>query len=166
MKESERRARARETKHLAELVEKVLDGYHVREDVRRHRIATEWPKIVGARIAEHARPGPLREGVLEVRVGSAPWLHQLSFLSDEIVERIHRATGDPQVVTSIRWTLASATAAERPTHVRRGRARTGAVMPARSASPERARTIDAESDSVEDEELRALIADVRKRYDL
>lgn len=50
-----------------------------------------WRKVVGDRIAERARPGALKSGVLTVHVASAVWAQELSLLSATILERLEGA---------------------------------------------------------------------------
>ena len=151
---------------MSELVRRLLSGYNVAEDVRRRRILTDWRHIVGARIAHNTEPGRVHDGVLDVRVRSSSWMHELSFMTEDIRARINEAMGEPVLVEEIRWILS------RPRHV------DDRPLPARRpppgeryvvrelASPERMAAIQAESASVDDDELRALIADVRGRHNL
>lgn len=47
-----------------------------------------WRRAVGARIASRAEPGRLRGSVLTVYVASAAWAQELSFLTNDILERV------------------------------------------------------------------------------
>ena len=47
-----------------------------------------WRRAVGARIAARAEPGRLRGSVLTVYVASAAWAQELSFLTNDILERV------------------------------------------------------------------------------
>ena len=49
-----------------------------------------WRRAVGARIAARAEPGRLRGSVLTVYVASAAWAQELSFLTNDIVERVNK----------------------------------------------------------------------------
>jgi hypothetical protein len=51
-----------------------------------------WPEIVGEDIAAHSRPGELARGVLVIVTQSSAWSHQLSFLSDRILQALRRHT--------------------------------------------------------------------------
>lgn len=50
-----------------------------------------WRAVVGDRVAERARPGNLRGGVLTVHVASSVWAQELSLLSTTILERLTKA---------------------------------------------------------------------------
>lgn len=165
MRERDRKRRTKSVKPVAELVDQVLSGYHVAEDVRRRQILTDWTRIVGARIAANTEPGRIYDGILNVRVRNSSWMHQLSFMTDEVRERINRAVGGPTLVHEIRWLLS------RPRHTddrplpERIPPPGRRVLP-RPASVERKAEIHQESAQVDDPELRQLIDDVRGRYDL
>ncbi len=166
MRYRDRRERIKTPTPVAELVDRVLSGYHIAEDVRQRRIVTEWSNIVGHRLANRTQPGRVQEGVLDVRVCNSSWLHQISFLADEIVARINNTVGEPQMVSDIRWVLGKPRI-ERPPTGRIGRANShGEVVHPRAAPPAHEQAIREESKSVEDDELRQLIRDVRTRYDL
>lgn len=166
MKDRERRARLKTPTAVSELVDRVLSGYHISEDVRRRRIVTEWSRIVGRKLATRTQPGRIQEGVLDVRVANSSWLHQMSFLTDELVQRVNQTVGKPTLIHDIRWVLGRPRI-ERgsPTRVDRV-VRVSNVIRPRAAPPARASAIARESDAVDDDELRDLIRDVRTRYDL
>lgn len=165
MRERERRRRTKRVKPVSELIHKVLSGYNVAEDVRRRRILTEWTDIIGARIAANTEPGRVHDGILDVRVRNSSWMHELSFLTEDMRARINRAVGGPTLIHEIRLILAR----PRYQHERPPAGRTPPSLEcvlAKPASDERMATIEHESAAVEDEELRAIIAGVRGRYDL
>lgn len=49
-----------------------------------------WRRAVGVRIASRAEPGRLRGSVLTVYVASAAWAQELSFLTNDILERVNK----------------------------------------------------------------------------
>lgn len=165
MRQRERKRRLKVVKPVSELVDRVLSGYHVAEDVRRRRILTDWTRIVGGRIAANTEPGRVHDGVLDIRVRNSSWMHELSFMTEDLKARVNQAVGEPPLVSDIRWILARARYADdRPLPERRPPA--GRRVGLRAASRERLAEIQQESAQVDDDELRALIADVRARYDL
>ncbi|WP_345380418.1 DUF721 domain-containing protein [Actinomycetospora straminea] len=60
-----------------------------------------WAELVGAEVAEHARPESLRDGVLTVQADSTAWATQLRLLQRQLVARLAAGLGDG-VVTSMR----------------------------------------------------------------
>lgn len=54
----------------------------------------QWERLVGARIAAHAEPVSVHDGVLTVRAADAAWANQLRWLERDVLERIHAVVGD------------------------------------------------------------------------
>jgi len=52
-----------------------------------------WEEAVGREVASHCRPQGLRGHVLEVRVESSVWCHQLQYRKAELLEGIRRLWG-------------------------------------------------------------------------
>jgi hypothetical protein len=167
MKLWERRRRHATTVGMNDLVDRVLTGYGQAEDVRRYRVKTEWPRIVGERIATRTFPGLARDGVLPLRVINSSWLHELSFMREALVAQVNEALGDPPLIHDIRLHLGRPRQDEvletRPTRPRRPRPAARALpAPAQGAGLAR---IEAEAGAVADPDLRALITEVRRRLD-
>lgn len=57
------------------------------------KAAEEWPRLVGARIARHTRCAGFHEGTLRVEAESSAWMHELSYLERELVQKINRHFG-------------------------------------------------------------------------
>lgn len=167
MSTRDRRPRRCEKTRAGDLIQELLADYRLSDEVRRHRVLIDWLDIVGPRIAARTWPSPIHDGVLWVRVSNSSWLHQLSFLRDEIRARTNAYLGDPPLVTEVRLHLGRRgrrdqddldpnTAARFRVHRRRASMRAPATG-ARLAS------IDAETAAIEDEELRAVIREARRR---
>ncbi len=148
---------------VPELIERLLTEYNLLEPVRRHRVFTEWRDIVGPRFAARTRPSPINEGILWVRVSNSSWLHQLSFLRDQIRTSVNNHLGSPPLVKEVRLFLgrlydddfAPRAAARFHLHWRR--------RPLPPITESHLAAIEAESASIEDEELRAIVREVRRR---
>lgn len=65
------------------------------------RLKEAWPDIVGPAIASHTTPQAIRYHVMTLHVDGATWLHELSFLKEEIRRKINRQLGK-NVVRSLR----------------------------------------------------------------
>jgi predicted nucleic acid-binding Zn ribbon protein len=63
----------------------------------------QWVSIVGADIADHARPTALRDGVLSVSAESTAWATQLRMVQAQLLAKIAAAVGDG-VVSSLKIT--------------------------------------------------------------
>jgi hypothetical protein len=138
--------------------------------MREQRIAIHWREIVGELVASRAWPDGLDGGVLWVEVKTSSWLHQLSFLKDEIRARANELVGDPPLVREVRFHLGERTRrrADDVLAMTRGIGRQPAEQrqPPPPAASERMRSIEAEASQVADDELRELIVSVRRRWDL
>ncbi|HWP34592.1 MAG TPA: DUF721 domain-containing protein, partial [Thermodesulfobacteriota bacterium] len=69
-------------------------------------IAARWEEAVGPQVAARARPEGLREGVLTLRVASAPWMSELSLRKPRLLARINAVAGAPPdrpAVTDLRF---------------------------------------------------------------
>jgi len=163
-RKSRRRARA------GDLVGELLVRHGARRELREHRIAARWASIVGERVAVRTIPDGLAKGVLWVRVQNSAWLHELSFLRDDIAARVNKAVGHPPLVSEVRFHLGgrrrvAADDALAPTVALRRDAPRERELPA-PASGARLEAIEAETATVEDPELRALITEARRKLDL
>ncbi|MCA9597778.1 MAG: DUF721 domain-containing protein [Myxococcales bacterium] len=62
-----------------------------------------WRSVVGERIARSATPGRIYKKTLTVRVASAVWAQELSFLADDLLARLRKAGVD---VSELRFRVA------------------------------------------------------------
>lgn len=167
-----RRKRRRGPRRLiraSELVGDLLDKGGAKRELREHRIATHWQSIVGPRVSARTLPDGLSKGVLWVQVTSSAWLHELSFLKDELTSQINKALGDPPMVREIRFHLggrrSGASDSLAPTLRIRRPPLAKRPLPA-PAKGERLEKIIAETEAVEDQELREAIRGARRKLNL
>ncbi|MBT8495648.1 MAG: DUF721 domain-containing protein [Deltaproteobacteria bacterium] len=149
------------------LIGGVLDKYRIRGDVRESRAVQAWGGIVGERIAARAWPHHIKEGVLLVAVENSSWMHQLSFMKDDIIAKINEAAGGP-LVREVRLELAGRLNRRKGPDgkVVRPRVKRIKKKPPQATNPQHQRAIEADAGAVEDDELRAIIEKTRKRWDL
>ena len=139
-------------------------------ELREHRILARWRDIVGETLADRTFPDGLERGVLWVRVKNSSWLHQLSFLRDDLVGRIGRELGDPPLVREVRFhigpreRIADDDALAPTVRIRRDPTRFREPPP--PASGDRLVRIEREAGAVGDADLRQVILDVRRRWDV
>ena len=62
-------------------------------------LSDHWPDVVGATVAEHARPRSIRDGTLTIAVDAPPWATQLRYLEHEIRARLAEISGQDTVHT-------------------------------------------------------------------
>ena len=154
------------------LVEAVLRQHGAHAAVREHRLVTGWIDIVGERVAQRAWPSGLQKGVLWVRVANSAWMQELSFLKDAIARAAADYLGPPPLVKEVRLHLPGKGEPTNDTDdvvaaLARRKKKPKVVPPPRPPVPaETLVRIDAETDHVRDEELRAAIRTLRKRLGL
>src|SRR5688500_18972691 len=70
--------------------------------VQQAGIIEEWPELVGPQIASVTAPESVTpDGVLRVRVATAPWANELSLMTPRILARLN--AGRSGRVKEIRW---------------------------------------------------------------
>jgi hypothetical protein len=146
----------------------VLNRYGAAREIREHRILIHWGKIVGPRVAAHTTPDALSKGTLWVRVDSSSWMHQLSFLKVDILEKANELCGE-ELVSDIRFHLGrrkerSDDAISAAARIRRPPARERPLPP--PAVGQALEAIKDEAGGIEDAELRDAIVDIRRRLNL
>ncbi|MBD3345587.1 MAG: DUF721 domain-containing protein [Chitinivibrionales bacterium] len=60
---------------------------------REYDVVRMWPEIVGEKIAENTQCTRAEDGVLYVRVPSAAWRQEISYLKKEILDKIEEKSG-------------------------------------------------------------------------
>jgi hypothetical protein len=169
MKQRERRRRLRATTRAADAISGLLGGHGMAEPLRRLRVVTEWPALVGERIATRTQPGDLGDdGILWVQVSNSAWMHELSFCREAMAERINAALGAPPLVREVRLRLGRGRRdqdADAAVTVRRPPRPSRRPLPA-PATGARLEAIARETESIDDDELRDIIREARRRLDL
>ncbi|HTM19225.1 MAG TPA: DUF721 domain-containing protein [Kofleriaceae bacterium] len=159
--------RFRDAASASDLIGGLLDRHGVQREVGAERIAAEWARLVGPRIAARSWPGGVRDGVLVVRVANSAWLHELAFLEADLVARLRADLGPSFAADKIRFVLGGPGGdIDEVRRAARAVARTRAARPVRRApplTPGDAERIDRETAAVDDDELRAIIRDARRR---
>ncbi len=61
---------------------------------------------LGKTIAENAKPGSFKDGTLLVHVSSSVWIHQLSFLKQDMQDKLNHVLGK-ELVKDIKFKIAS-----------------------------------------------------------
>lgn len=146
----------------------VLKSYGIAKEVREHRLIMHWHKVVGPRIAGKTTPDGLDKGVLWVRVDSSAWMHQLSFLRAEIVEKANELCGS-KVITDVRFHLgrrknAGNDPVSAAARIRRAPLRSRQLPPA--ATGAQLAQIKSEAAGIDDAELRDLVVETRRLLSL
>jgi Protein of unknown function (DUF721). len=61
------------------------------------RLLNFWDRAVGPQVAAQTYPEDIRRGILQVRVSSSVWMHQLQFLKEDILRKLHDVMGSDSV---------------------------------------------------------------------
>jgi len=159
--------RARAVTTAADAIRAALDFHKLTNQVRGERVIAEWADLVGPRIAQRTRPDRIVDRVLWVEVASSAWLHELSLLKPQLLRGLLERLGEPALFDDLRLRLAGGGPRRDAVVVPRGRRRPPAaprpeVRPATGAARE---AIVREVATVDDDELRELIAQVRITHD-
>jgi predicted nucleic acid-binding Zn ribbon protein len=133
----------------------------IANDVRAERLLAEWTDFVGAKIAARTRPEGITDRVLVIEVVSSAWLQELNMLRAQILAGLLERVGQPRLFDELRFKIAGRS---RRADVIRPRPRAGVAPPPPFTPPATGlarEQIVREVESVDDEELRDLIARVR-----
>ncbi|HEU5153466.1 MAG TPA: DUF721 domain-containing protein [Gemmatimonadales bacterium] len=87
---------------LKEALDKYLKSAGLARRVQQASVLDDWAKLVGPQIARVTEPESVTpDGVLRVRVASAPWASELGLMTPTILARIN--AGRTGRIKSIRW---------------------------------------------------------------
>lgn len=85
---------SREAVAIADVLKTVLKKLGLGQRVRVARIAQDWERIVGSKIARHCAPVSVKGKILVVNVDSSVWLSELTrFFKDKMLEQIRGEPG-------------------------------------------------------------------------
>ncbi|MBK9070246.1 MAG: DUF721 domain-containing protein [Myxococcales bacterium] len=160
--------RRKEVASCHDVIAEVIASHRLAEELSAHQIIVQWPQLVGDRIAKRTWPDGLSGRVLWVRVASSAWLHELTLLKGQLLAGLIAALPPPSLFDELRFHLGSRRASDDDLLANSVRPTGRPALPVRRLAPAsaaRAAEIDREAAIVEDPQLRALIADLRKRID-
>ena len=96
-------------KDTPEDIKDILAGLATKSELGRNleeaKIWQFWDTVIPAPFNAHTYPLRVKNGVLHIESENAVWLHKISYLKPEILEKI-RALIDPDLVEDIRFVLA------------------------------------------------------------
>ena len=93
--------RPQDLKSLLRSIVTTIDGAPLQEQLR---IREMWEAVVGPHIAKKASPEGIRNGILFVSVESSVWMQELTFMKQQILERINKVC-ESSKVQDIRFKL-------------------------------------------------------------
>ena len=90
---------------VSELLTRYLARAGLSERIAQAGVVEAWPELVGERIARQAQAVAVRDdGVLVVRVRSAPWAQELSLMTPQVIARIN-AGREAGRISGIHWVI-------------------------------------------------------------
>ncbi len=89
---------------LQHVISDVLKEFGLDKKARVYAVLTDWPRIVGEKIASATVAEKLNKGVLTVRAKNAVWRHELSMQKASIIEKIAKEYGTG-LVRDILWRI-------------------------------------------------------------
>jgi predicted nucleic acid-binding Zn ribbon protein len=87
---------------LSGLLPRVLKQLGLDQGLLGWRAVSEWPQVVGPRVARHTRAVAFRDGVLQVEVEGSAWMHELGFLKRDLVRKVNQHVGS-RLVRDVRF---------------------------------------------------------------
>lgn len=83
---------------LGDVLGELVNNQGWTEKLAAQRVFTDWPKIVGAEVAQHSEVIAFEDGEVEVRTDSTAWATQLRLLAPRIVAKLNEEFGDGSVL--------------------------------------------------------------------
>ena len=85
--------RSSETQPLRQAIDALLKSYQLDAKFSHERIKLHWEEIMGAPIASRTEQLFVKQGVLYVKLNSAPLKQDLSMRKQKVLEHIHAFSG-------------------------------------------------------------------------
>ena len=82
---------------LSLVLSRLLRRLGLEDELQGWRAVEDWARVVGPRVARHTRAIGFEHGVLRVEVDGSAWMHELSFLKQELIQTINRELGARRV---------------------------------------------------------------------
>jgi predicted nucleic acid-binding Zn ribbon protein len=91
----------RDPQRFGQILGRIANDRGWNEQLATGQVFGRWTALVGAEIAEHARPLTLRDGELTVQASSTAWATQLRLLQRQLLAKIAKGVG-PDVVKRLK----------------------------------------------------------------
>jgi len=92
--------------HIGDILGSALKNFRTKSDTDMIQIWDLWEYALEKTIIENAKPGSFKDGTLLVHVSSSVWLHQLSFLKQDMQDKLNHVLGR-ELVKNIKFKVAS-----------------------------------------------------------
>lgn len=91
-----------EAESIGSIIETMVARLGIKKQLKRAKTLSEWPDIVGERIARETNPDHIRNTILFVSCSTPMWAQELALLKPAIIKKIRERVG-PGIVTDIRF---------------------------------------------------------------
>jgi predicted nucleic acid-binding Zn ribbon protein len=95
-----------EAEPIGSIIDALVAKLGIKKQLLRAQAVTEWPDIVGDRIARETKADHIRNTILFVSCSSPMWAQELGLLKPTIIKKIRERVG-PGIVTDIRFKTGS-----------------------------------------------------------
>jgi len=82
---------------ISPILKGIIKEFGLEKGIAGALLQMRWRELVGPQIASHTYPAEIRFDTLHLTVDSAVWMHQLSFLKKEIVEKCNGLLGKESI---------------------------------------------------------------------
>ena len=103
----------REPQRVGSILKRSLRDMSLEGKLKAHEVWNVWDGVVGEHVSRHAQPERMRNKILFVRVSTSPWMQQLSYMGEGIVESLNKRLGAP-IVEEIRFKLGDVVPQSKP----------------------------------------------------
>lgn len=88
---------------LSHVLPEAIARREVLKAARAQKVLREWPEIVGAALAAKSQPDRFDKGTVWVCVQGSAWAQELRMLEPQILAKIAKVSGDPDLVRHLRF---------------------------------------------------------------
>ena len=89
--ESEERINISDPQPLSSVFNEIITNRDWRQGIAEGNLFTDWEKVVGEDIAQHATPITLLEGKLTIQTSSTAWATQLRLISSDLLKTLRQS---------------------------------------------------------------------------
>lgn len=76
---------------IAPVIDRVISNLGLKKRYSGWQIVSQWPEIVGNKIAQATKAERFEDGILFIKVKDASWRQELSMQTDQLMEEIHKS---------------------------------------------------------------------------
>ena len=75
--------------HISESLTKIITRLNKTPNTKLKEVWDTWDDITKGPVSDNSKPAAIRGDALYVNVSSSPWLQQLQFLKDDLLEKLN-----------------------------------------------------------------------------